>query len=399
MHGIHKMAAVLWLTFTLLPMVRGQTVRLVSGSSVQGDVVAVTDDGLQVKTPTGVRTFTWDSLAPSTRFRYQLVFRANYDAVLRGIPRQRWANSPDPVLDSELRAQFSTGAESVEAPKSGVQPTTPAAPAWPLIFDDISYESVPPMESSAFPNATFRNLEYASFVGFQYGGGSKEVLYMAFDTSGPKDPSDVLYVYSPGTSEFAGTVRVKGFKRGSGSDLRVTYRKLRVQTMFGKTQAMMEFEPETTGLVTNELLLTINVDLIRDKTKSRFILFRRITDLQHGEGPISVRGVIDMPNLWMGCRVLGGNPEATLLLSMGNMNMVPRDGMDTRVTLTVADDTGQVVYRDNAKMDLFPPIPEGVTAGLRRMVPAKTYKVTASMNLGPFLGAVEASEALTMPAK
>ncbi len=390
--------AIMSLTLMLSPLAWGQTVRLTNGSAVQGSVTGITDEGLQVKTPTGVRTFTWDSLAASTRFRYQAFFRANYDAVVRGIPRARWSNAPDPVFERELSRMVESGGQA-SAPGQTAPPTAaPAASSAPaLIFEDITYAQPAPLEASSFPNASFRNLDYASFIAFQYGTSATDVLYMAFDAPGPSDMADILYVFSPGAAEFAKTVQIKGFKRGSGADRRCTYRKIRVQAVYGKTPAVIEFEPETGGIGTNELFLTINVDLNRDRTRSNFDLARRFTDLQHGAGVIAVHGILDMPNLWVGARTSGGSAEALLLLSMSNMPLIPRDGMDTRAALTVTGDAGEVVYRDSVKMNLFPPPLDGIAAPLRRVTAGKTYSLTATMNLGPFLGNAEASGQFVMP--
>lgn len=380
--------------------VTGETVRLVNGSVAQGRVVAISDEGLQVRTATGERMFTWDTLAPSTRYYYQAVYRANYSAVLRGLPRSQWTEPPDPWVVEELkRSLFSDGAVTGPASASSVvaSPTVPSVASLE-IWSDLQFQSVPPMTSTSFPGAAFRDLERTSFVGFQYGTSSVDVIYFAFDSAGSQVGSDTMFVYSPGTEEFKEGMRIKGFKKGTGADRRVTYRKLRVRSQLRNATAVMELDVETGGLETNEVYLTVNVELSRDKTRSRFMLYSKCGDLLFGEGLIPVKGLLDLPNLFLSCSHAGGGGLATVLLSMANMIMIPQDGMDKRVSLRVEDESGNVVYRDAVKMDLFPVPAEGLTSSLRRVTPGNAYSVIAEMDLGPFLGKVETRERLTIPA-
>lgn len=393
-----------WLAVLLVAItpqvLRAQAVRLVNGAAVQGEVVGIGEEGLQVRTATGMRTFTWDTLAPNTRFRYQPLYRANYDAVLQGIPRARWTNAPDPQLEAELRVlvqSATTTTSAAPAPKPAAAPS-PAESL--LIFEGLKFTDAAPLQASAFPNATFRDFERSSFVGFQYGSTATDVVYFAFDSPGPDELSDIAFVYSPGAEEFKSTVKFKGFKKGSGADRRVTFRKFRAQTNLGNTLAILEFEPEIASPTPGSMFLTVSISLSRDRQTSRFTLTREFTDLLTGDGVVPVKGVWDYPNLWIGCTPQpDGAAKATLLLTMGNMILVPRDGMESRVSLSVADNAGNIVFRDTVKMDIFPPPLDGVVAELKRVTAGQTYKVSGRIHLGPFLGPAEATDTLTMPSK
>jgi hypothetical protein len=401
MRGSGKKWLAVLLVATLPRILPAQDVRLVNGSAVQGQVVGFNQEGLQVRMATGVRTFSWDSLAPNTRFRYQPLYRANYDSVLRGMPRARWTNAPDPLIEQEVQALAQAAAAA--AAETTAQQTVAAQPApseSSLILDQLRAENVPPLQASAFPGASFRDFERSSFVGFQYGASSTDVVYFAFDCPGAGELSDVVYVYSPATPEFSTTVKVKGFKKGTGSERSVTYRKFRTQTTIGKTLAIMEFEPEISTATPGTLFLSIYITLSRDRAISRFVLARHFSDLLCGDGIVPVKGVLDYPNLWLACTARpDGAPKATLLLSMANMILIPRDGMESRASLTVADNAGNIVYRDTVKMDLFPPPLDGVATELKRLSAGQSYTVNARIDLGPFLGAAEGSDTLTMPGK
>lgn len=76
-------------TFILLQActaVFGQSIRLANGLIIKGEFRQTTDAGLEIQTPTGSRTLSWETLSAATRYRYQLSYRANYDAILHGSP-------------------------------------------------------------------------------------------------------------------------------------------------------------------------------------------------------------------------------------------------------------------------------------------------------------------------
>ena len=70
------------------------TVRMVDGTVIEGEVIEAREDGLRMRTPRGEVTFTWETLSPATRFRHQPIFRANYQAVLEGLPAGARTNRP-----------------------------------------------------------------------------------------------------------------------------------------------------------------------------------------------------------------------------------------------------------------------------------------------------------------
>lgn len=384
----------------ILPrLLHAQAVRFVNGTTIPGNVTGVNNEGVQIRTSTGVRTLTWDTLSPGTRYRYQPLYRANYQAVLQGVPRARWTNAADPQVEAELKNLSASVPSSSEAPaqKPAVVPERSQSLN---IFDNLRFAPVEVFRSSAFPGASFRDLEMASFVGFQYGSAATDVVYFAFEAAGPNELSDVVFVYSPGTAEFTNTVKIKGFKKTAGTEPRITFRSIRVQTAFGKVRAILEFEPEITGSARGSVFLTITGSLTYDRDSSRFQLVRNFSDLLTGDGIVPVKGIWDLPSLWMACRPKpDGGAQATLILSMGNLVFVPRSGMESRAALTITDSAGQVVYRDTVKMDLFPPPLDGIVTDIKRVSAGQTYKVDARIDLGPFLGVASATEKLEMPAR
>ena len=70
-----------------------QEIRMANGVILKGTVSQATDAGLEIQTSAGLRTYTWETLSTSTRFRYQPVYRANFDAILEGLPPSARTNS------------------------------------------------------------------------------------------------------------------------------------------------------------------------------------------------------------------------------------------------------------------------------------------------------------------
>ena len=369
-----------------------QEVRLANGMVVKGEVVGSGSDGLQIKTPLGPKTYSWETLSPSTRYRYQPVFRANYSSVLRGLPAHMRTNEPD------TEAVIETPEPAQEPEAAGVTPETAAGPDTSLLFDQFEYQHITPIQSGAFPGVDLRSAAYASYIGFQYGPGRDDVLYLAFDTKGPTELSDVLFVYSPGAAEFKSTQRITGFKKGSGSARVVSYRKLKTSAAFGNITANMEFDVETVGLMTNELTLTLTVELSREKTRSRFTLNQKFSDLLHGAGLIPVKGVLDLPMLWLALDSAEGTPRLAGNLNMSNMKLAPRDGMDNRVVITLTDENGATAHKESVRLDTASfASPYGIVSEVKKAQPEVAYTLKASIDLGPFLGPAEFEDQITIP--
>ncbi|MBU1693760.1 MAG: hypothetical protein KKC51_07325 [Verrucomicrobia bacterium] len=70
----------------------GQEIRLANGVAVQGTLLQVKPEGLEINTPTGPRVLTWETLSAGTRFRHQESFRLTYSNLLAGAsPAERTA--------------------------------------------------------------------------------------------------------------------------------------------------------------------------------------------------------------------------------------------------------------------------------------------------------------------
>ena len=71
---------------------RAEQPRRANGRPIPGTIKEVTDEGLVMETPKGVKTFPWRVLSAGTRYRHQPSFRANFDAIRKGLPRSARTN-------------------------------------------------------------------------------------------------------------------------------------------------------------------------------------------------------------------------------------------------------------------------------------------------------------------
>lgn len=372
-----------------------QDVRLANGVIIKGSATKATDGGLEVQTPAGLRTYTWESLSVGTRYRHQPVFRANFDTVLQGLPASARTKPPDSREESPAAAESAT-AEAAAAPGK----EDPAAKAGSMnLFDNLSYENIDPLQSGRIPNLQLRVASLAVYMGFQYGPGKDEVVYLAFDTKSAQDSRDVMFVYSPGAPEFKTPSKVAGFKKTAGDVRMVSFKKFKLKTNVGSITADYEMDSSMLGTATNALAMTISASLSKGDTKSRFLLYGQEFDLVQGDAIVNVKGILDMPVLWVSLDLTGGAPQLVGNLNMSNMKLVPKEGMDTRVALTIKDANGEVVQRDSVKLDEAGFTAKyGIVSQLKKATPGQTYTVEATINLGPFLGPVSFEEKFSIPA-
>ncbi|MFH0953179.1 MAG: hypothetical protein V1873_02495 [Verrucomicrobiota bacterium] len=385
-----SLAAVLVLAFGSFSY--GQNVRLANGVSIRGEVRNVTDDGLEIQTPTGPRTYSWETLSIATRYQYQPVFRANYEAILQGLPPSARTNAPD-ITEEKPREVAEAPVEKTSAPTQAV------AQAQSLnVFEQLEYENVDPIAISKFPNLQLRSPPLAAYVGLQYGPGKDDVAYLAFDTRTSDDPRDVVYVFSPGSPEYASTAKMGGTKVSTKEGRTATLKKFNLSSKFGQADASFDVECSFSTAQANVLMLTIGCELYKGNTKSRFVLMGQTADLVQGEGVIVVKGILDLPVLWVSLDMTTGSPRLVGNLNMSHLKLLPKEGMDNRVTVTVTDDKGAVVQRELFKLDESTAAEKySLSCDLKKTVPGQSYTVQASIDLGPFLGPVSFEEKITIP--
>ena len=58
--------------------------KLAHGVVVQGELVQVKEEGLEIKTAQGNKVLAWKMLSAGTRFRYQESYRAQFTNILAG---------------------------------------------------------------------------------------------------------------------------------------------------------------------------------------------------------------------------------------------------------------------------------------------------------------------------
>ncbi len=367
-----------------------QEIRMANGVILKGTVKQATSSGLEIQTPAGPKTYTWETLSTATRFRYQPVYRANFDVILQGLPPSARTNKPDLVTTT---AQT----QAVKPEPETAKPTT-TQPQSLRVFDQAPYENIDSISSGQIPNLQLRTPNSTMYMGLQYGPTKKDVIYMIFDRKSAQETPDTLLVYSPGNPAYTNAARLGGFKKGSGDARVMSFKKFRINSRFGLVATDYDIECGYAEGQTNSVTVTISVELTKGNVKNRFVLSGPVSDLVQGDGIINVKGLLDIPVLWVGLDLTTGSPRLVGNLNMSHLKMAPKEGIENRVSVTVIDEKGDVVDRESVKLDesTFNQ-PYGIVCDLGKIEPGKTYIAKAAIDLGPFIGPAVFEEKFTMP--
>ena len=384
----------IWLSLALAcgSAASGQDVRAANGQLIKGQALKATDAGLEVQTQTGPRTYSWETLSAATRYRWQATYRANYDAVLGGLPPSARTNPADVETPPTAPVATTTNAAPASAPP-------PTATKSMLIFDQAQYENVDPISANQFPSLQLRAPNLATYLGLQYGARKSDVVYLALDTKGPEEPLDVLYVYSPSIAAYTTPLKITGFKKNVGDTRIVSFKKFKLASQFGQITTDFEVECMGAGTLSNQVTLSIAAALSKDEVKSKFQLVGQMVNLVQGDGVINVSGILDLPVLWVSLDITAGQLSLVGNLNMAHLKIVPKEGMDNRVNIVITSDKGEAVQREAVRLDEATASQKySVVCPLKKLAAGQTYVVRASIDLGPFFGPSSFEDKITLPA-
>lgn len=372
-----------------------QTIRLANGVLVKADTAEGTPQGLLVKTSKGDKTYEWSTLSPATRFYYEPVYRANYDVVLRGLPASRRVKTPLP----DVVEAAPSGRDAAPATRVNDAATKSTGQAKSLrITDHIQYENIEPLRAGAVPNLDLRSAASAAYWGLQYGPARSQIAYFVFDARDINELRDVLFVYGL-EGEHKSTTRIKAMKKRAGDSYVAKFRGVELSGKFGAIDATFDIGFTYAIGTPRDLEVVIDVTLAADGESCSFKLFGQPTDLIYSEGTINVRGVLDIPVLWLSLDPASASPRLVGDLRMSRMKLCPMKGMEKSVVIEVRDKQGgDIIQRHVADLneDMFTR-EYAIVADMKRMSPGKSYFVRASIGLGPFLGEVLCEETVHVP--
>jgi len=390
---------------------RAQEARLANGMAIKGEVGTATAEGLEIQTPAGPKTYPWAILSAGTRYRYQPVYKANFQAIQEGKPpaERKPVAAPAAPVAPAAPALPAAPAAPAEAPAPAAPAAAPAAPAAPAPAAAPAAPAAPPVgklgfanenpktiHPKEFPNAKLRDKTLTIYQAIQYGPAADEVVFLALDTKTPDDPYDVLFVYAPASSQFAKTAKVEGQKKGSGDKREVVFRKVPLTAKCGPITA--NYEVECTYAL-RKLILTVQVEVIKGAQRSKFTLYLEPNDLFYTtDVPITVKRLFDLPVVV----IQSANPMNKRVLSFGlrmaDFFMLPVDGMEKKMDIGVVGGDGKTVEKDMMKMDFtYVGNSYGASYELKKVKAGQNYTVQAVINLGPVFGAVKAETKVEIP--
>jgi hypothetical protein len=364
---------------------------MANGVVLKGTVVKSSEVGLDVQTATGVRTVPWETLAPSTRYRYESVFRANYESVLDGLPTSARTNEPDQEVE-----QIVTNAPATEISQPA-QPSSSSDPESLGLIEQLSYAQAGSFFSKSFPTSEISSPEMALFCGFQYGPAQSDIVYLAFDARGAKDVLDTMVVYTPSNAAYSTPQRITGFKKTSADAKIVTFKKIPLITQVG--DVAVSYEMECVSLMyMNEVNVNFLIQLTAGDTKARFNLTGTLKDFAQGQELVADKGILDEPILRINVSSDPKNLYLAGTLTMSGLKLIPREGMSNRLNIEVISGQGEVVQKESIKLEDAPlsDIPNFL-CNLKKVQPSQTYTVKASIDLTPFLETVSFEDTITIP--
>ena len=376
----------------MLASAHGQDIRMANGVLMKGDVVSTSKSGLDIQTATGVKTVTWDTVAPSSRYRHDPLFRANFKEILQGLPPS--ARVHPPLMPTpEIQAK-----PAAEKPAAAISASN-QAPKSLLIYDRLAYATAPAFFANQFPASDGINPETAVFSGFQYGLSKTEAVYLAFDARGSQEARDTLVVYTPSNSVYSPPASMGGLKKNVGAIKIIAFKKFPLFMKSGDLSASFELECSTQSHL-NEVSVVTYVELSSGEEKARFNLHMKIKDFAQGSERVSALGILDYPLLFVGLDPKAKPPQLKGRLTMSSMRLIPKEGMSNRLNLEILDEKGESIQKETIKIDeaATPPSDDAsFVCELKKVNPGQIYRIKASMDLGAFLGPVRFEDTFVGP--
>ena len=375
--------AVAWcLTMTELFPVRAQsedvTVTFINGATMTGRVVSISPAGLELQVGRAQRTYPWYSLAPGTRFRLDQSFRMNVSGYLAGNPASSLTNAPDPEYNP---LQPSAHAEIEN------QAVRPAGSS----FDFNFLESRAIVKPARNPAAGAYPVEETDFWVLQTGPGTNDVAVFAFSRA---DPSKMATAIAWRGRPLAETAT----RRSVGSDTHLVFSK---KTYSGQAHDIAFAYEIEWAVVPGEpirRLLNADITLSRNDEKTEFRLLGEPVGFVSGNADVLSRSLLIDPAFSFGLRVENEQLFLTGRLRMSLLTMFPKSGMSDKVTLEFFDLQGRSQWRREVQIarEGMPGQPT-LNADISSVRSGQTYKLVASMSLGPLLGELRHEENIFLP--
>jgi hypothetical protein len=179
------------------------------------------------------------------------------------------------------------------------------------------------------------------------------------------------------------------------------FKDIELTTQFGEINARYDIEFEYTSDQARDLSVTIEIELSSGDKDSDFILYGQPTDLVYNKGVINVRGIIDLPVMWIGLDP--ASAEAVLIgdVRMSRMKLCPKRGMEDDVEIELYDEKeeGPVEVTSVSLDESMFGREYGIRAELKDLERGQPQIVKARIDLGPFLGVMSCREEVRLPKK
>jgi len=354
------------------------TITLVNGATVKGKIVSISDSGLDMQVGRAQRTYPWYSIAPGTRFRLEQSFRMNLDGYLAGRDRAALTNAPDPQYDPMN-------------PNASTDGQTEVAAATNTFFNFNAFEPRLPVKPVRQPAVTAFPVGESAFWAFQSGPTSNDVIVFAFSTGDVARMATAISWRGRPLTETA-------TRRNIGN---TTYLSFSKKTYSGNAgDIAFKFDIEWLAATSSPVrrFLIADVQLTRGTESSSFVLSGEPAGFSQGGSDILPRALFMEPTFRFGTRIENELVYLTGRARMSLLNLIPKSGMDTQATVELFDAQGKSQWRQRLTFSANgQPDDPTLQADISQLRGGQTYKLTATMSLGPLLDEIRHEELINVP--
>ncbi len=354
----------LWLLTGAVMASDTTVITLVNGITMTGQVTAVTADGLELRVGRSSRVYPWPTLAPGTRFRYDALYRMNVAAMLEGELDPARLNPPDPHYNPM----------NPDASLSGIG----VSPEMPSTFSLAAFDPSGPFAPSAIRALRGLPATNAVFIGYQYGPDTNHAVVFGFADESPER----LAAWNAANNRTASlTARDASFPEQRYS---AAWGEANLQTAFAWSGA-------STGRS-----LTARIVWSDGPREEAFVLYDQPALFVSGGQPVHVRPLLDDPQIeWIARQDEAGQWRLAGRIRMGRLTWYPDAGSTAAVAVQLRSGN-RTVASPALAYAADPGVRYPLQLALEANVKPGDYQITASVNLGAFLGTLKHEHAFTI---
>jgi len=350
-------------------------VTMINGVVIQGKVTGLSATGLVIQVGTTSRAYPWVALSPGSRFRYDTSYRMNLAGFLSGAETKTLTNQPDPKYDPM------NPASEITEPEPEVAVST-ASNLFELVWQDAG-----PVVPKSLRGIDGSLVESSRFWAVRIGTAAKDVVLVAKTDGTP--PAVSMALLQDGRM-------VAETPKDEGNGVWSFPRRL-FPVSFGSEAGEVSLAWRVIGAGGQPWMVS-EVEASMDGKPVRFSLSGEPLSWLSGADAIVPQYPYAPPSLRWLIQIKDGEAALVGEIRMGMWRLTPGEDMKQKVAVEIIDEKGETVQRDDValtRVDDGEAWPLNLT--LTKLTTGATYRVKASIDLGPGLGRAESAYTFVKP--